>query len=1772
MKRVHWWHVLGILLMIVLALALSVPETLRAQIRLTDQLDFDTIDTSNGTLAGRAMGTIQDEETQIPVANAQITIEGQGISDGIVTHSDAKGYFAFDSIKLSDSIVPVTVTVTAEGYGLWQLTSVRLIVDDTLILSISLQPGNTPTVRSVPAPSAERKANYQKIEAQLPGLTPKMLEDLMQASYTIPSTIRVGRQYMPPWPECPKTGGEVKFTNVDVVDFKDYVKHVLPNEWYTTWSGESLRAGAMAVKMYAWYWISVGGKWGFRNPPADVVDSTCDQKYIPDVAYSSTNAAVDDTWDYYMTQNGKFFESSYCSNCEGVCGFCTCEEDCMGQYESEDLANQGWTWQQILKHFYANIEIRWLLCPRSTDSVIFYKDPFFSCGGEGEGVGYVQPLVSGYYELPESFGASSMRIAPGFYATLYLRNRPDVSIWRFSGQHGNDNFASWGYDDGTVCILVDDNIGAVEIAPDPGFCPVGLTSSSNSDCLPNKPPNAPAPNSPPDGYVALDYRAPTLCWTSQGDPDGDALEYYAEVYGSPINANSGWTYNNCWRPWQLDYQYYGYQWRVKARDPAQAQSGWSATRSFNIAAPNRPPSISFNTANGDSFPSGAINSRQRNWTFRGTANDPEGHLNRIEWRCSGDNCGSGTTQSSGANWSLARNGMAGQNDVYFVAYDDAGHYSFSRHLDLRIDLAAPSTQASLNGEANPAYWPTWFTGPVQVHLSAQDGNTGHARSGVQRLAYRLDGGAWREQSGVTLGFTVSSDGAHTLEYYAVDNVGNQESHHTITFQIDQTPPSPPSGVSESSGVVHDQWQKEQNTPTFTWTASSDAVSGVWGYQFYFGKDPRGVGYQTFRAAEPRQWTPQPGGVHTGVYYLRGRARDNAGHWSDWTNLFTLRYDETPPENPGDVSHAAGIVSTVWQRVTSAADFSWLTPPDEGSGVKGYYAYWGADPDGTSTALLTAPRFQDATSLCEVDAVCTGYLRLRSVDNVDNLANEWSTGFILRYDNVPPTVDLAFNGGVTSTNQAQVVLNIDASDQGSGVEAMRFSADGQDWTPWEIYSAERAWTIPRISRRFWPVYVQVRDGVELESEVISRTIYLDVNLRQPRSMNFRLFDHTMSAGAGSHTSAAYDGRSTVGQVADAPTVSSTNYILSWGYEAGSQALPLIVPGHEYYNFINGVFASGTGATAMSSSGFTMLGTFNEVGLPVGTTTLASVNFQHQPGFLAAVPMIHPSDASPTQTVGPPPPPEPELPCEIAQIYINDDAAFTNDISVTLNMCAPRAVEMMVSNDETFVGAIWEPFTTTKSWTLLPLGQFVSPRFVYAAFKEANGVVQETYFDDIIYDPNLPSGNIMVGESVPANLALAVAQSNAAQGASSQPFRVGEVTYMQELGDVKLSQPLPLLSATANGSMNVQKPVWDSHDRIFATLPVSHTLVYLPLVMAQYPSLEGYINIFVDGRDDNSGVVEMQISTSAVFTDTVWEPYSALKLWSPIGEDGVKTVYARLRDSAGNVSEVSEVSFVYDTNAPVGNFAFAQRAVGPDTITNTIYFWAEDNLSGVADIRISRDAEFVDTVWLPYTTTLTWPIPSTTQSQETLYVQYRDLAGNISETYSNAYFVDTEPPVVYVDVSLGNTLKRTVTVYAYDELSGVAMRRLSNDPMMIEGVVTLPHTSTVEWTFDERRVVWVQVEDSVGNASTPYPTYAQEQHLHANFVASPTIGVAPLTVAFTNTSTGIYATSLWTFGDDITSTLEGPSHAYMAPGVYTVTLTVSGLNETDTLTRTNYITVE
>ncbi len=77
--------------------------------------------------------------------------------------------------------------------------------------------------------------------------------------------------------------------------------------------------------------------------------------------------------------------------------------------------------------------------------------------------------------------------------------------------------------------------------------------------------------------------------------------------------------------------------------------------------------------------------------------------------------------------------------------------------------------------------------------------------------------------------------------------------------------------------------------------------------------------------------------------------------------------------------------------------------------------------------------------------------------------------------------------------------------------------------------------------------------------------------------------------------------------------------------------------------------------------------------------------------------------------------------------------------------------------------------------------------------------------------------------------------------------------------------------------------------------------------------------------------------------------------------------------------------------------------------------------------------------------------------------------------------------------------------------------------------------------------------------------------ANFSGTPTSGTAPLTVNFTDLSSGSPTSWSWNFGDGGTSTAQNPSHAYAAAGSYNVTLTATNACGSDGETKNGYITV-
>ncbi len=149
------------------------------------------------------------------------------------------------------------------------------------------------------------------------------------------------------------------------------------------------------------------------------------------------------------------------------------------------------------------------------------------------------------------------------------------------------------------------------------------------------------------------------------------------------------------------------------------------------------------------------------------------------------------------------------------------------------------------------------------------------------------------------------------------------------------------------------------------------------------------------------------------------------------------------------------------------------------------------------------------------------------------------------------------------------------------------------------------------------------------------------------------------------------------------------------------------------------------------------------------------------------------------------------------------------------------------------------------------------------------------------------------------------------------------------------------------------------------------------------------------------------------------------------------------------------------------------------------------------------------------------------------------------------------VQFTDQSTGNP-----TSYSWDFNNDGTVDSTSKNPLY---TYNTPGTYTVKLT----------VTNSVGNNSltkTGYITVNVAPTV-ANFTATPTSGTAPLTVQFTDKSTGSGLTYQWDFNNDgaVDSTAQNPSYTYSNTGTYTVKLTVTSAAGSDEEIKTNYITV-
>jgi len=174
------------------------------------------------------------------------------------------------------------------------------------------------------------------------------------------------------------------------------------------------------------------------------------------------------------------------------------------------------------------------------------------------------------------------------------------------------------------------------------------------------------------------------------------------------------------------------------------------------------------------------------------------------------------------DWTVTESGMYTLEININLTNDDYPENN-TESVDIGADGEAPVSNHILD-PATPDGDNDWYVSDVTVNLSATDG-TEPWQSGVDYIEYKVDGGSVQTGDSVT----VTTDGSHTVEYRAVDNVGNEESWNLVEFKIDQTPPEIDLTV-EKIGPIK-----------YKFTANvSDAMSGINRVEFYYADELLGT--------------------------------------------------------------------------------------------------------------------------------------------------------------------------------------------------------------------------------------------------------------------------------------------------------------------------------------------------------------------------------------------------------------------------------------------------------------------------------------------------------------------------------------------------------------------------------------------------------------------------------------------------------------------------------------------------------------------------------------------------------------------------------------------------------------------------------------------------------------------------------------------------------------------------------------------------------------------
>ena len=259
-------------------------------------------------------------------------------------------------------------------------------------------------------------------------------------------------------------------------------------------------------------------------------------------------------------------------------------------------------------------------------------------------------------------------------------------------------------------------------------------------------------------------------------------------------------------------------------------------------------------------------------------------------------------------------------------------------------------------------------------------------------------------------------------------------------------------------------------------------------------------------------------------------------------------------------------------------------------------------------------------------------------------------------------------------------------------------------------------------------------------------------------------------------------------------------------------------------------------------------------------------------------------------------------------------------------------------------------------------------------------------------------------------------------------------------------------------------------------------------------------FLLAAQDDNGVDQMQFSTdAATWSDP--EAYATTKAWTLDPDDGVKTVYAKFRDTAGNWTVPYTASIVLDTVAPSVNINMVATPTKANTQT------IAGNRAADAEIAVAiNTTASVGSVAYPTATTWMCTIGQLAEGANVITVTATDVAHN-SATASTSITYDSIVPMVSINPVATPTNVNSQTITGDREIGAVVVVAVTTNATA--GLVTYPTVNTwscvLSGLAEEVNGIVATATDAAGNSATAAANIILDSIAPVVTIASPVTGL-------------------------------------------------------------------